>query len=55
MTDEDQFRLLVDAVEDYAIISLDTSGRITGWNGGAQRIKGYDASEVLGRPSGGRH
>lgn len=49
VTDEDQFRLLVDAVEDYAIIARDTSGRVTGWNSGAERIKGYDASEVLGR------
>lgn len=49
VTDEDQFRLLVDAVEDHAIISLDVSGRVTGWNIGAQRIKGYEASEVLGR------
>lgn len=49
VTDEDQFRLLVEAVEDYAIISLDASGRVTGWNEGARRIKGYEASEVLGR------
>lgn len=40
---------MVDAVEDYAIISLDGSGRVTGWNEGARRIKGYEASEVLGR------
>lgn len=40
VTDEDQCRLLVDAVEDYAIIALDTSGRVTGWNSGAERIKG---------------
>jgi PAS domain S-box-containing protein len=49
MTDEEQSRLLMTAVEDYAIISLDPSGRVNGWNEGARRIKGYEASEVLGR------
>jgi PAS domain S-box-containing protein len=49
VTEEDQFRALVAAVEDYAIISLDASGRVTGWNEGARRIKGYEANEVLGR------
>lgn len=49
ITDEDQFRLLVAAVEDYAIITLDASGRVTSWNEGAHRIKGYEAAEVRGR------
>lgn len=49
LADEQQFRLLVDAVEDYAVISLDPSGRVTDWNAGARRIKGYEAHEVLGR------
>jgi len=49
ITDEDQFRLLVAAVEDYAIITLDASGRVTSWNDGARRVKGYQANEVLGR------
>lgn len=43
------FRLLVESVRDYAIFMLDTEGRITSWNPGAQRIKGYAAEEVLGR------
>jgi PAS domain S-box-containing protein len=44
------FRLLVEAVEDYAIFMLDPDARIVSWNAGARRIKGYEADEVLGRP-----
>ncbi|MGC2419134.1 MAG: PAS domain-containing sensor histidine kinase [Candidatus Acidiferrales bacterium] len=46
---EQQLRLLVDAVQDYAIYMLDAEGRIRTWNRGAQRLKGYEASEILGR------
>jgi PAS domain S-box-containing protein len=46
---ERRFRLLVENVIDYAIYMLDTEGRITNWNSGAERIKGYSASDVLGR------
>lgn len=45
-----QFRLLVETVSDYAIYLLDTAGRVTSWNAGAERIKGYAAREVMGRP-----
>ncbi len=44
-----QFRLFVDAVRDYAIVMLDPSGRIVSWNGGAERIKGYKAEEIIGK------
>ena len=46
-TDE-QFRLLVDGVRDYAIVMLDPQGIVTGWNPGAERIKGYTAEEITG-------
>lgn len=46
---EQIFRLLVDAVEDYAIFMLDAEGRVTSWNAGAQRIKGYSTEEVIGK------
>jgi PAS domain S-box-containing protein len=46
---EERFRLLVEQVEDYAILMLDTSGRVTSWNMGAERIKGYRADEIIGR------
>jgi PAS domain S-box-containing protein len=45
----DQFRLLVEAVKDYAIFLLDADGRVVSWNAGAERIKGYRAEEILGR------
>lgn len=48
-TEADRFRLLVDAVIDYAICMLDPHGIVTSWNSGAERIKGYRASEILGR------
>ena len=45
---EEQFRLLVQGVTDYAIYLLDPEGRITSWNAGAQRIKGYRPEEIIG-------
>src|SRR4029450_12146827 len=45
----DQFRLLVDAVKDYAIFLLDLEGHVVSWNAGAERIKGYTADEILGQ------
>ncbi|WP_454856161.1 PAS domain S-box protein [Rhizobium binxianense] len=46
---EEQFRLLVQGVSDYAIYMLDLDGRVTSWNSGAQRIKGYRPDEILGQ------
>jgi PAS domain S-box-containing protein len=46
---EARFRLLVDAVKDYAIFMLDPTGRVATWNEGAKRIKGYEASEIIGQ------
>ena len=46
---EERFRLLVDGVQEYAILTLDPEGRITSWNAGVERISGYSAGEVLGR------
>jgi PAS domain S-box-containing protein len=43
-----RYRLLVEAVTDYAIFSLDPDGNVTSWNTGAQRIKGYTANEIIG-------
>jgi PAS domain S-box-containing protein len=45
---EEQFRLLVQGVTDYAIYMLDTEGRVSSWNTGAQRIKGYSPDEIIG-------
>jgi PAS domain S-box-containing protein len=46
---EERFRLLVEGVQDYAIYMLSPEGTVTSWNSGARRIKGYEASEILGR------
>jgi PAS domain S-box-containing protein len=43
------FRLLVDAVQDYAIFVLDPEGHILTWNSGAKAIKGYTAEEIIGK------
>jgi PAS domain S-box-containing protein len=45
---EESLRLLVEGVKDYAILMLDPQGRVTTWNSGAERIKGYRAEEILG-------
>jgi PAS domain S-box-containing protein len=46
---ERAFRLLVEGVVDYAIFMVDPEGTITTWNAGAERIKGYSASEAIGQ------
>lgn len=46
---EQRFRLLVEGVRDYAIFMLDPEGRVSTWNAGAERIKGYRAEEIIGR------
>jgi PAS domain S-box-containing protein len=45
----EQFRLLVEGVQDYAIYMLSSQGVVTTWNSGAQRIKGYEAQEIIGK------
>jgi PAS domain S-box-containing protein len=47
-SEEGRYRLLVDAITDYAIFMLDPDGIITSWNAGAQRFKGYSEAEILG-------
>jgi PAS domain S-box-containing protein len=46
---EQRFRLMLEGVKDYAIFMLSPDGLIESWNSGAQLIKGYSASEVIGR------
>ena len=47
--DDARYRLLIDAISDYAIYMLDTGGHVSSWNPGAQRFKGYQAHDILGR------
>ncbi|HEY0033555.1 MAG TPA: PAS domain S-box protein [Devosia sp.] len=46
---EQQFRLLVKGVTDYALYMLDPEGHVASWNAGAFRIKGFEESEIIGR------
>jgi PAS domain S-box-containing protein len=52
MQDDALFRRLVDSVHEYAIFALDPLGYVVTWNPGAQRIKGYQASEIIGQHFG---
>lgn len=47
--DEDRYRLLVNAITDYAIYMLDPDGRVVSWNAGAERFKGYTSTEIVGQ------
>lgn len=46
---EERFRLVVEGVRDYGIFALDPDGHVVSWNAGAERIKGWQADEILGR------
>jgi hypothetical protein len=46
---EEQFHILVDSVEEYAIYMLDPTGHIVTWNTGAQKIKQYTADDIVGK------
>jgi PAS domain S-box-containing protein len=46
---EEKFRLLVQDVRDYAILMLDPGGHVVSWNEGAERLKGYQAQEIMGK------
>ena len=48
-TSEERFRLVIERVRDYGIFALDPDGRVTSWNLGAERIKGWRADDILGR------
>src|SRR4051794_27148214 len=49
--DEEVARIWVESAKDYAFILLDTEGRVSAWNAGAERILGYREAEILGQPS----
>ena len=49
INDGDRYRLLIDAIADYAIYMLDSTGHVASWNPGAQRFKGYRPEEILGQ------
>jgi PAS domain S-box-containing protein len=51
----EHFRLIIETIEDYALIMLDARGHIVSWNVGAERITGYQASEIIGHHFSGFH
>ncbi|RYE75251.1 MAG: PAS domain S-box protein, partial [Hyphomicrobiales bacterium] len=48
LTEQERYRVLVEAIADYAIYMLDPAGRVASWNPGARRFKGYEADEIMG-------
>src|SRR5690242_12479474 len=46
---EERFRLIIEGLIDYAIYMIDPDGIITSWNAGAERMKGYSRSEIIGK------
>jgi PAS domain S-box-containing protein len=49
LSGNEEFRILVNSVKDYAIFMIDPGGVIKTWNEGARHIKGYDADEIIGK------
>jgi PAS domain S-box-containing protein len=49
VADPDRYRRLIEGITDYAIYMLDPTGVVTSWNPGAQRFKGYTATEIIGQ------
>jgi PAS domain-containing protein len=46
---DEQYRMIVQSIKDYAVFLLTPEGLIASWNEGARLIKGYTATEVIGR------
>src|SRR5262249_41394772 len=46
---EERYRQLIESVRDYAICMLDTQGRVTSWNLGAERLMGYAREDIIGK------
>jgi PAS domain-containing protein len=50
IADARRLQLLIDAIVDYAIYMIDVDGTVLSWNSGAERLKGYSADEIIGKP-----
>ena len=46
---EEQYRMLLDGIQGYAIFMMDSRGQIVSWNAGAERMKSYNAEQIIGR------
>src|SRR5262245_14503060 len=47
---EEQYRLLMENVKDFALFLIDAEGKIATWNTGAERVTRYKETEVVGQP-----
>jgi PAS domain S-box-containing protein len=47
---DERYRLLIESVQEYAIFHVDPLGHVVSWNAGAERLKGYRAEEIIGKP-----
>jgi PAS domain S-box-containing protein len=47
---EERLGILIEGVQDYALFLMDPSGQVSGWNAGAERLLGYAAEEIIGKP-----
>ncbi|MDO9060495.1 MAG: PAS domain S-box protein, partial [Bradyrhizobium sp.] len=47
-SEDGRYRMLIEAITDYAIYMLDADGIVSSWNPGARRFKGYESSEIVG-------
>jgi len=43
------FHTQLECVKDYAIFMLDADGNVLNWNAGAERLKGYQGEEIIGK------
>ena len=50
VADARRLQLLIDAIVDYAIYMIDVDGIVRSWNAGAERLNGYSADEIIGKP-----
>ena len=48
--DTRRLQLLINAIVDYAIYMIDVDGTVRSWNSGAEKLKGYSADEIIGKP-----
>ncbi len=49
VSEEERYRILIDAIADHAIYMLDPNGVVTSWSSGARRLKGYEPTEIIGQ------
>ena len=49
LSEEERYRVLVEAIADYGIYMLDPAGRVATWNPASRRMLGFEADEIIGQ------